>query len=178
MTCLFTVGHGTLAAGAFASLLREAAIERVVDVRIAPSSRRHPQFRRESMQEWLARSGLAYRWEKDLGGRRPPAPDSPHGAIENPGFRGYADHMMGAVFHAALDRVLEEARQAPTAVMCAESVWWRCHRRMVADAAVLLRGAEVRHLFHDGRVEAHTPMPEARVAEGALIYDRGNLFPP
>jgi uncharacterized protein (DUF488 family) len=178
VTSLLTVGHGTLPADEFASLIGDAGAEVVVDVRLFPASRRHPQFRRETMERWLPSSGLDYRWEPRLGGRRRARPDSPHGALRVPAFRGYADHMETEEFAAALDELLAGAALRCTAVMCAESVWWRCHRRLVADAAVLLRGASVRHLFHDGRVASHRPTPEARVDGLRLAYDGGEATLP
>jgi len=170
---LLTVGHGTLAAGAFASLVTTAGIEVIVDVRSFPASRRHPQFGRDAMERWLADAGVEYRWEPRLGGRRRPRPDSPHGALRVPAFRGYADHMETPEFQAALTDMLTGADREHTSVMCAESVWWRCHRRLLADAAVLLRGASVEHLFHDGRVTPHPPTPEARVDGRRIVYDGG-----
>jgi uncharacterized protein (DUF488 family) len=175
---LLTAGHGTLSADELARLVGEAGIELVVDVRSFPASRRHPQFRREAMERWLPEAGLAYRWEPRLGGRRSARPDSPHGALRVPAFRGYADHMETGEFGAALDEVFADAEQRRTAVMCAESVWWRCHRRLIADAAVLLRGAAVEHLFHDGRVRAHQPTPEARVDGVRVVYDGGETTLP
>jgi uncharacterized protein (DUF488 family) len=168
---LHTVGHGTLAADDLARLLREAGIELVVDIRTHPGSRRHPQFNRPAMEQWLPERGLAYGWEPALGGRRTARPDSPHVALRVPAFRGYADHMESDEFGAALDGVLAEASKRSTAVMCAESVWWKCHRRLVADAAVLLRRERVLHLMHDGRVSEHAPMPAARVEGARLVYD-------
>jgi uncharacterized protein (DUF488 family) len=153
--------------------LRAVEIERVVDVRAQPGSRRHPHFARDAMERWLPERGLAYRWEPRLGGRRTPRPDSPHTAITEPQFRGYADQMETPDFARALDAVLADADERATSVVCAESVWWRCHRRFIADAAVLLRGATVLHIFHDGRVTEHRPMPEARVATTRLVYDGG-----
>jgi uncharacterized protein (DUF488 family) len=125
------------------------------------------------MERWLPERGLAYRWEPRLGGRRRPRPDSPHTAITDLQFRGYAEHMETPDFALALDTVLANADERATTVVCAESVWWRCHRRLIADAAVLLRGATVLHVFHDGRVTEHHPMPEARVATTRLVYDGG-----
>jgi uncharacterized protein (DUF488 family) len=175
---LLTVGHGTLAAHEFARLVGEAGIELVVDVRSFPASRRHPQFRREAMERWLGNAGVAYRWEPRLGGRRRARPDSPHGALRQPGFRGYADHMETAEFADALDAVLADADRARTAVMCAESVWWRCHRRLLADAVVLLRGGAVEHLFHDGRLAPHPPTPEGRLDGPRIVYDGGETTLP
>lgn len=168
-----TVGHGTLTAAAFLELLRVAGVATVVDVRSYPGSRRHPQFAREAMTGWLTDAGVRYEWERRLGGRRRPDDPSPNTALRVEAFRGYADHMAGADFAAGLDRLLALAEARSTAVMCAESVWWRCHRRLLADALVLLRGVEVEHLFHDGRLVAHQPSPEARVDAGRLVYDAG-----
>lgn len=167
---LITVGHGTLPADDLAALLRDAGVDLLVDVRTHPGSRRNPQFNRGEIAEWLP---LPYRWEPRLGGRRDPVEDSEHVALEHPQFRAYADHMADEEFRAALSEVLEAARDRTVAVMCAESVWWRCHRRLLADAAVLLHEAEVRHLFHDGRIAPHTPMNVARIEDDRLIYDVG-----
>lgn len=154
---LITIGHGTLPQGDFATLLADAAVARIVDVRRYPASRRNPHFRREAMAGWLAASGVAYRWDPRLGGRRQPAEKSPHLGLRDEAFRGYAHHMQSEEFQAALDELLAEAAEATTAVMCAESVWWRCHRRLIADAAVLLHDVTVLHLFHDGRLAPHIP---------------------
>jgi uncharacterized protein (DUF488 family) len=168
---LRTVGHGTLTADELGRLVAGAGVELLVDVRSFPASRRHPQFRREAMEHWLPDAGVAYRWEPRLGGRRRPAPESPHGALRVAAFRGYADHMETPEFRDALEELVTDAEAGPTAVMCAESLWWRCHRRLLADAVVLLCGVPVEHLFHDGRLEAHKPMPEARVDGHRLVYD-------
>jgi uncharacterized protein (DUF488 family) len=168
-----TVGHGALPREAFAALARDAGLARVVDVRRAPASRRHPQFGREAMDAWLPAADVAYRWERDLGGWRRPAPDSPDVALRHPAFRGYAAHMRGAAFGAALEALLAEAADAPTAVMCSEALWWRCHRRLIADACALIRGVPVLHLFHDGRLHPHVPTEGARVDGGLLVYDAG-----
>jgi uncharacterized protein (DUF488 family) len=173
MVRLRTVGHGTLSAEELGRLVADAGVEELVDVRSFPASRRHPQFRREAMERWLPDAGVAYRWDPRLGGRRRPRPDSPHGALRVPAFRGYADHMETDEFRDAVDELLAAAGERPAAVMCAESVWWRCHRRLLADAAVLLRGAAVEHLFHDGRLDPHRPTPEARVDGRRLVYDGG-----
>lgn len=172
---LLTVGHGTLGQDALAELLVGAGVELVVDVRSFPGSRRHPQFGREAMEAWLPAAGVAYAWERRLGGRRRPAPNSPHIALREEGFRGYADHMTSEPFRDALARVLAEQRT--TAVLCSESLWWRCHRRLLADAAVLLRGADVRHLLHDGRLTPHTPTAGVRVDGDRLVYDVGGEVP-
>lgn len=175
---LVTVGHGTLPASAMVELLQGAGIEHLVDIRTAPGSRRNPQYRRSELEEWLTEAGISYRWEPDLGGLRKPAPDSPHMALRSGGFRAYADHMGTERFRAALDRLLAEAETRPTACMCAESVWWRCHRRLLADAASMLGGAEVLHLLHDRRLEDHPITEGARLdRDGRLVYDAGHTPP-
>jgi uncharacterized protein (DUF488 family) len=170
---LRTVGHGTLAAGELAALLHDAGTLLLVDVRSYPGSRRNPQFGREAMGRWLADAGIAYEWEPALGGRRQPRADSRNQALTNPAFRGYADYMETPEFTGALSGLLEVSRREPTAVMCSESVWWRCHRRLLADAVVLLHAHPVEHLFHTGRLDPHRPTPVARVDAGQLVYDGG-----
>jgi uncharacterized protein (DUF488 family) len=145
-----------------------------VDIRTAPGSRRNPQFARAAMEEWLPAAGIAYRWEKRLGGFRKPSAGNPDVAWRESMFRGYAEYMRSADFRAAIDGVLAEAGERPVAVMCSEAVWWRCHRRLVADFAATARGVEVRHLMHDGRVEPHRPSPGLRLRDdGLLVYDAG-----
>jgi uncharacterized protein (DUF488 family) len=167
---VFTVGHGTNRPEDFVDLLHRAGVDAVVDVRSYPGSRRHPWFAKDEMASWLREHGISYRWEPDLGGFRKPVPNSPNVALTS--FRGYADHMRTDRFTQALARLVEEARRTPTAVMCAESLWWRCHRRLIADAAHLIWGVQVRHLLPGGRIERHRPMREARLDEqGLVVYD-------
>ncbi|WP_181787897.1 DUF488 domain-containing protein [Streptomyces phytophilus] len=171
---LLTVGHGTVGRGRLAGLLRGADVRSVVDVRTAPGSRRNPDVARDALARWLPRTGIAYRWEPRLGGFRRAAPDSPDTYWENASFRGYAGYTRDPRFTAALADLLREAATARTAVMCAESLWWRCHRRLIADAAVLAHGTPVLHLAHDGRLTPHRVTPGARLREdGLLVYDGG-----
>jgi len=172
---LLTVGHGTASQDALTALLVGAGVELVVDVRTAPGSRRHPHVARAELERWLPAAGVGYRWSPDLGGFRKPPPESPDVAWREPMFRGYAAWMRTAPFRAALAQVLGEAAERRTAVLCSEAVWWRCHRRLVADAVVLLHGVPVRHLMHDGRLAPHSPSPGARAADGQLVYDAGAL---
>jgi uncharacterized protein (DUF488 family) len=174
---LWTVGHGTAGRQELAELLAGAGIESVVDVRTAPGSRRHPQFRREAMAGWLPEAGIGYRWERALGGWRKPDPASVNHVLRHPGFRGYADYMRMPPFWAALDGLLAGAAKVPTTVLCSESLWWRCHRRLLADALVLLRGVEVLHLRHDGGVEPHRPTDGVRRDGDLLAYDVGATPP-
>jgi uncharacterized protein (DUF488 family) len=171
-TKLFTFGHGTASQDEIVAILRRAEIGSVVDVRIAPGSRRHPHVARAALEQWLPDSGITYRWEPRLGGRRRPAPDSLDSAWRDDAFRGYAGWMRGAEFGAAIDTLLVDATRARTTVMCSESLWWKCHRRLIADASVLLKQVPVVHLMHDGRDTAHEPSAWARVTgSGTIIYD-------
>ncbi|NJQ02188.1 DUF488 domain-containing protein [Streptomyces zingiberis] len=170
---LFTFGHGTAGREFLTELLREAGIAGVVDVRTAPGSRRNPDVSRAALGSWLPGADIGYRWEPRLGGFRRAAPGSPDTFWRNDSFRGYAGHTRDPDFRAAMDDLLSEAATASTAVMCGESVWWRCHRRLIADFAVLARGTPVLHLAHDGRLTPHPPTAGARLREdGLLVYDR------
>jgi uncharacterized protein (DUF488 family) len=167
---IFTVGHGARSIETFLELLQGAGIDRLVDVRTAPGSRKHPQFGKDALAGSMQSVAIEYHWEKDLGGFRRPRPDSRHTALRNTGFRGYADYMETETFANARDALFETARSNRTTVMCAESLWWRCHRRMIADA-LTVAGCEVRHLMEGGRQEVHSLSPMARVVDGTLVYD-------
>jgi uncharacterized protein (DUF488 family) len=177
MTTVRTFGHGTATQDALLARLRGAGIDLVVDVRIAPGSRRHPHVGRDALAVWLPEGGLGYRWEKRLGGFRKLAPDSPDTALRNESFRAYAGHMRTAEFGEAVDALLADAADAAdaaVAVMCSESVWWRCHRRLIADFLVLARRVAVEHLMPDGRLNPHVPADGVRRRDdGLLVYDAG-----
>jgi uncharacterized protein (DUF488 family) len=123
----------------------------------------------------LPQVGISYQWDKRLGGWRKAPADSHDTALRNQSFRGYAAHMRSSEFLAAIEDLLVGARGERTAVMCAESVWWRCHRKMIADFLMVARGVEVQHLMHDGTLRAHPPSPQARLLpeRGVLVYDAG-----
>jgi uncharacterized protein (DUF488 family) len=164
----YTIGHSTRSAPEVATLLRDADVRLVADVRAFPSSRRYPQFNRDALAAWLGETGVRYVHMPALGGRRTPAPDSPNGGWQERAFRGYADHMATPEFQRALAELEEAARATPTAIMCAEAVWWRCHRRLIADALVV-RGWRVEHLgIGDGRV-LHQLTEFAVVGAGTAI---------
>ena len=174
---LLTFGHGTATAERMTELLRGAGVAVLVDVRTAPGSRRHPHVARAELQRWLPEAGVGYRWEKRLGGFRKPPPDSPDTVWREDMFRGYAAHMRTDGFLAAVDEVLVQAGADVTAVMCAESLWWRCHRRLLADVLVLSHGIDVQHLRHDGRTEPHRVTDGARPGDDDLpVYDGGVLL--
>jgi uncharacterized protein (DUF488 family) len=173
MAPVHTAGHSTRSSGELLDLLVAHDVERLVDVRRYPASRRHPQFSREALEAALAAAGIGYRHEPDLGGRRAPRPASPHTAWRVAAFRGYADHMETPEFTAALARLIGLAEQARVVILCAEAVPWRCHRRLIADALVA-RGVEVRHILGPGAAQPHALDPNARVlADGRLLYDGG-----
>jgi uncharacterized protein (DUF488 family) len=173
---LLTIGHGTLDQDRLGGLIVGAGVESLVDIRTAPGSRRFPHVARNALEEWVPALGVGYRWEKRLGGWRKPRPGSPNVALRHPSFRGYADYMADGEFWSALDGVIEEATEVRTAVMCSETLYWRCHRRLVADAAVLSRGTEVLHLGHDGKLTEHRLTEGVRRGEDACpVYDVGHL---
>jgi uncharacterized protein (DUF488 family) len=179
-TVISSVGHGTLSALALAELLEGAGVAHVVDIRSFPGSRRNPQYHRDELERWLPEAGIAYSWDGRLGGRRPLRPGSPNVALRHEAFRAYADHMATEEFRTGLDSLVELAATDRVVMMCAESVWWRCHRRLLADALVLLRDVDVWHLFHDRRVAPHPVTPAARRVGDQLVYDVGHtasLFP-
>jgi len=169
---LFTVGHGTLQADAFANTLRAAGVEVAVDVRRFPGSHRNPQFGGGVMPDWLDRAGIVYRAFPELGGRRNPKADSRNVVLRNSGFRGYADYMATDEFRHAFAALVDLARERPVAIFCAETLWWQCHRRLIADAAVLLAGLNVRHLTPAAR-STHVLTPGVHVVDGTPVYDGG-----
>jgi uncharacterized protein (DUF488 family) len=169
-----TVGHSTLGADEFTSLLRAHAIEAIADVRRYPASRRHPHFAQEPLAAALAQAGLRYVWFPALGGRRRGRPGSPHVGWRSESFRAYADHMDGEEFHAGLAALLALARERSTAVLCAEAVPWRCHRQLIADA-LLARGVDVLHVLGQGAPDAHRLTPFARLDGERVLYDRGQI---
>jgi len=170
-----TIGHGTLLQDEFVNLVRSATVTHVVDIRSHPSSRHNPQYSTAEMERWLPAAGVDYSWMRSLGGRRRPVPESKHVALRHPSFRAYADYMETATFLAGVDELL--TRGDRQAVMCSESVWWRCHRRLLADHLVLVRDVEVVHIMHDGRMTPHPPTEGVRWVDDRLIYDVG-VTPP
>ena len=165
---IWTVGHSTHAAEAFLALLQKHGIQQVADIRRIPKSRRHPQFTSEALDAFLAAHGLGYRHFPGLGGLRRPRPDSRNTGWRHESFRGYADHMQTAEFQAALEALLEFA-QRPTAVMCAEAVWWQCHRQLLSDA-LLARDVPVRHILGPAEPKPHHLSEFARVDEHRVTY--------
>ncbi len=166
---IFTIGHSTHSFDEFAAILKAHGIERLIDIRTVPRSRRNPQFNRDQLPESLGRVGIAYEHLPALGGLRRTRPDSPNTGWRNASFRGYADYMMSPEFAAGLDQLVEASRTQPSAIMCAEAVPWRCHRSLVADA-LLVRGIPVEHLMSAKQSHAHRLTPFASVKGIGLTY--------
>jgi uncharacterized protein (DUF488 family) len=167
---VYTIGHSTHTAEEFVLLLTDAGVKLIADVRAFPTSRRHPQFNRGALAAWLGSAGIGYRHLPGLGGRRTPTRGSPNGGWHERAFQGYADHMRSAEFLEALADLEAVAREFPTAIMCAEALWWRCHRRLIADALVV-RGWRVEHLGIGGGRAVHE-LPAFSVVEpgGTITY--------
>ena len=171
---LWTIGHSTREWEAFVDMLRHARIQVLVDVRRFAGSRRNPQFSGETMTRALPAAGIRYVAMPDLGGRRRPEPGSRNDAWRNTSFRGYADYMETAAWQQARDALAALASRERTAVMCAEAMWWQCHRALIADD-FKVHGWEVVHLMTPTRVEEHPYTKPARVVDGRLDY---SLPPP
>lgn len=166
---LWTIGHSTREWDVFAGMLAEAGIEGLVDVRRFAGSRRNPQFSPQAMGPALLHLGIEYLPMPAFGGRRKPQPDSPNGAWRVAAFRAYADYMAEPAFAQARAQLMQLAGERRVAVMCAEAVWWRCHRRLIADDFTA-RGWTVCHLMAPGRSEPHVLNRDARMVDGVLQY--------
>ena len=173
---ILSVGHSNTSLEHFLGLLARQAIAGQADVRAYPASRRHPHFGRESLAAACAARGIDYRWLPALGGRRKGVPDSPHLAWREPGFRAYADYMDTPEFRAARAELEAMAGTVRTAFLCAEALWWQCHRRLIADS-LLVAGWDVQHITSDGGVQPHALPEFARVVGDRIVYDRG-VTPP
>lgn len=168
-TTVWTLGHSTRSWDEFVSLLQSYELQAVADVRRLPGSRRLPQFDQDTMADQLEPLGIAYRWFPKLGGRRRAHKDSPNTGWRNASFRGYADHLESEEFAEGLEALIDLAQQERTTLMCAEAVWWRCHRRLIADV-LTLRGFEVIHILDASHATPHSLTPPARVVKGKLTY--------
>ncbi|HEX2115725.1 MAG TPA: DUF488 domain-containing protein [Alphaproteobacteria bacterium] len=166
---IVTIGHSTRPLDEFLGLLRAHAVQRLVDVRAFPRSRRHPQFNIDTLPAALEAAGIAYTHLPALGGRRTARSDSANTAWRDPGFRGYADYMETAAFEGGLAQLLDAGGGQLVAIMCAEAQPWRCHRSLIADALVA-RGVPVEHIMGAGKRRPHAPPPFARIAGGRVRY--------
>ncbi len=166
---VYTVGHSTRSLDEFVELLRAHGVERLVDVRTIPRSRHNPQFNRETLGPHLRNRRIGYRHLKELGGLRHARADSPNAGWHNASFRGFADYMQTPEFAAAVERLIELAREKPTAIMCAEAVPWRCHRSLIGDA-LLVRGIEVVDIYSTKSAKPHVITPMAEVHGTRVSY--------
>lgn len=166
---VWTIGHSTRSGSEFQEILRQHDLELVADVRRFPGSRRLPQFASDVLERDLAKIGIAYRWIPALGGRRRPLAGSVNSGWRNASFQAYADHLATEEFAEGLEELLMLANGLRTAVMCAEVLWWRCHRRLIADVLTVL-GYEVLHIAGDAPPTRHRLGAPARVIRGRLSY--------
>jgi uncharacterized protein (DUF488 family) len=167
---IWTIGHSTRKIDIFLSLLKENGIKLVADVRMFPGSKRYPQFCREPLAKTLGEHGIRYEHFPELGGRRKAKPDSKNTAWRNESFRGYADYMETEDFRNGIARLIDLADQlGPTAIMCAEAVWWRCHRSLISDY-LKARGVEVSHILDEKKNEPHPFTSVATIVNGELSY--------
>ncbi len=169
----FTIGHSTRTIEEFVGLLKEAGVRLVVDVRTVPRSRTNPQYNRDVLPNTLGEFQIGYEHIAALGGLRGhkrSTPEATNALWQNQSFHNYADYAMSAEFRAGLARLRELGHRTPSAIMCAEAVWWRCHRRIIADY-LIAAGEEVFHIMGDGRIEPARMTDGARpAADGVLTY--------
>ena len=170
---VWTFGHSTRPIDEFVAALQSFGISALVDVRTYPGSRRYPQFNKPALAASLAEVEIEYHHSPELGGRRRAKPDSINMAWRNEMFRGYADYMESEEFRQGVDRLLVLARERRTAIMCAEAVWWKCHRSLIADY-LKAKGVTVLHIVGEGKAEEHPFTSAARIVNGELSY-RGVL---
>ena len=167
---IWTVGHSTRTASEFNELLLAHRIAALVDVRSFPGSRRYPHFNKDELSRMLPTIGVEYHHSPQLGGRRRPSPDSKNTAWKNPSFRAYADHLDSLEFQQGIEALLQLSKEKRTAIMCAEAVWWRCHRSLIADF-LKAKGIEVIHIVDAKHTEEHPYTSAARIVEGRLSYE-------
>jgi len=169
-TTIWTIGHSTRSADEFKELLRSHSIATLVDVRSFPGSRRYPHFNKPELSQLLEAAGIDYQHNPKLGGRRRPSLASKNTAWKNASFRAYADHMESEEFTEGIAELLALAAEGNTAVMCAEALWWRCHRSLIADF-LKANGIEVLHILGENKVEPHPYTSAARIVNGELSYE-------
>ena len=172
---IFTVGHSNLEFDEFVRMLQAAGVAAVVDVRKLTGSRKYPWFNDDSLTQRLPTHGIAYMKNEGLAGRRNVSKTIPfevNANWQNRSFHNYADHALGEEFSTALEKLRQHAAHTPTAIMCSEAVWWRCHRRIIADVIALEHSIPVEHLMHTGQLSAHEPSEGARLdGSGRILWD-------
>ena len=176
MQRIWTIGHSTRKIDDFISILEAQRIKLIVDVRLLPGSKRYPQFNQDALAKSLSENGISYEHFPGLGGRRKPKPDSRNSAWRNEAFRGYADHMETEEFRKGIDRLIDLAEKiGPTAIMCAEAVWWRCHRALISDF-LKARDVEIVHIMDAKKTEPHPFTSVARIVNGQLTYGTDDVL--
>lgn len=176
MPTIYTIGHSTRTFDELVDALRAHDIQTLVDIRALPMSRRLPHFNRENLELELPKVGIEYIWEQRLGGRRKKIlPNSPNTALRNDSFRNYADYMLTREFRTAIEDLIARAEHERAAIMCAERVYFQCHRMLVSDW-LAAHGHEVLHIDATGPEKRHKPLAEGRLKGDQLIYDGGQLF--
>ena len=174
---IWTIGHSTRKIDIFISLLEENGINLIADVRSFPGSKRYPQFNKETLAKSLQEHGIHYEHFAELGGRRKARPDSCNTAWRNASFRGYADYMETEEFRNGIERLLDLTSEVGSAaIMCAEAVWWRCHRALISDY-LKVRGIEVIHIVDANKTEPHPFTSAARIVNGKISYGANNSLP-
>jgi uncharacterized protein (DUF488 family) len=167
---IWTIGHSTRTIDIFISLLEENGIKLVADVRSLPGSKRYPQFNKETLARSLTKHGIRYEHFPELGGRRKARKDSHNTAWRNASFRGYADHIETEEFQKGVERLVDLASESgPAAIMCAEALWWRCHRALISDY-LKVRSIDVVHILDPSKSEPHPFTSAAHVVDGTLGY--------
>jgi uncharacterized protein (DUF488 family) len=170
VTRIWTIGHSSRTIEEFIGALQANGIKLLADVRLLPGSKRYPQFNKEGLAKSLKEHGMGYEHFPELGGRRKAKKDSPNTAWRNESFRGYADHMETAEFDGGIARLQEMAdRRGPAAIMCAEALWWKCHRSLIADY-LKAHGVEVIHIIDGNKADPHPFTSAARIVDGKLSY--------
>jgi len=173
---IWTIGHSTRKIDDFIALLKENGIKLLADVRMYPGSKRYPQFGREALAKSLSEAGIRYEHFLELGGRRKAKPDSKNTAWRNEMFRGYADYIETNDFEKGIARLVDLAEKSgPTAIMCAEAVWWRCHRSLISDY-LKVRGVEILHILDHNKVEPHPFTSAAKIVNGESSYGEETLL--
>ena len=166
---VLTIGHSTSSLDTFIEMLRAHGVKQVADVRTIPRSRHNPQFNRDTLPEALRLAAIAYTHMEQLGGLRHARPDSPNTGWRNSSFRGFADYMQTPEFEAGLEKLIQLAARERTVIMCAETVPWRCHRSLIADA-LMVRGVQVEHIMSTSRTQPHVVTPFAKISGFGITY--------
>ncbi|HLS29950.1 MAG TPA: DUF488 domain-containing protein [Flavobacteriaceae bacterium] len=170
---IWTIGHSTRTFDEFIVMLKSFSIKTLVDVRSMPGSNKFPQYNQDVLQKSLKDNQIDYKYFEDLGGRRKPNPNSKNTIWRNKSFRAYADYMETEEFNDALEKLEKLASKTPVAIMCAEAVWWRCHRSMIADA-LKAKGWKVTHIMNKNKATEHPYTQPAQVTDGQLKYGEEN----